>query len=612
MTPIDTHPFANARRAWPAAPALLVAAMSLALTTPAPARADAPYKLLSFRSDSSNGGSRHPIPGPEGPWVDLTGNGHDAALTNFYGNRMSGWAGDGTTASPYRLECAGFEQYASVAAGSVPELQTVGPVTAEVWFKTGFDAPLAGEYQYLLEWLQTGDKGMSIAISDQQALEVYLNGWVTVGTMAPDTWHHVAVAKDSAEVRIYVDGVRRYTGTETWNGIQQTPISIGASIFRVIDGTGTFGDYLHGSIAQVDVWRGALGDSAVAADFDADSALYPTAPLPAPVRIVSFLADQADGADPYPSPGISSSWVDLEPQANAELTNFDGTLTSGWLGDGSAVSPHRLVFDGQNDVAVVPAMTNTVLEDAHALSAELWFLAPSNVGDPTMQYLLDWYGGLPAPQDMSVAVANGQLLVDVGTAPTGFQNIAPIGPSTWHHVIVAKQPGEVRIYLDGQRVYTGNQVLFAPPFSNIAIGASTYGGDGVFADWFNGSIAQVHLWLGAVDDSLAHAAYVSSAAAYTPPAGVDAMETGLALAGMRPNPATGPLNVSFSLPSSKPARLDLVDVTGRRVKSMDVGALGAGRHLVQLGHGRDLAAGVYWLRLTQGSRTLTTKATVVH
>ena len=89
------------------------------------------------------------------------------------------------------------------------------------------------------------------------------------------------------------------------------------------------------------------------------------------------------------------------------------------------------------------------------------------------------------------------------------------------------------------------------------------------------------------------------------------LEAVFALQGMRPNPAMGgPLTVSFSLPNSKPARLELVDVTGRRVFEQQVGGFGPGTHVVPLD--ARLPAGIYAVRLTQGERTLTTKATIVH
>lgn len=85
----------------------------------------------------------------------------------------------------------------------------------------------------------------------------------------------------------------------------------------------------------------------------------------------------------------------------------------------------------------------------------------------------------------------------------------------------------------------------------------------------------------------------------------------LALQGLRPNPAHGDLFVSFSLPTRGPARLEMTDVTGRRVFAREVGSLGPGRHVVALDSGRPLPAGVYLMRLTQLGRTVNAKAAIV-
>jgi hypothetical protein len=85
----------------------------------------------------------------------------------------------------------------------------------------------------------------------------------------------------------------------------------------------------------------------------------------------------------------------------------------------------------------------------------------------------------------------------------------------------------------------------------------------------------------------------------------------LALAGFRSNPTREALTVAFSLPDASPARLQLFDVGGRRIWGREVGMLGAGSHLVTLGDGRTLAPGVYLLRLSQGSRSLTARAVVL-
>jgi hypothetical protein len=87
--------------------------------------------------------------------------------------------------------------------------------------------------------------------------------------------------------------------------------------------------------------------------------------------------------------------------------------------------------------------------------------------------------------------------------------------------------------------------------------------------------------------------------------------TQLALHGASPNPAVGPIWVSFSLPGRKPARLALYDVVGRRVCAREVGSFGAGAWRVNLGEGAPLPAGIYVVRLTQGSRSLAQQVTLI-
>jgi hypothetical protein len=80
---------------------------------------------------------------------------------------------------------------------------------------------------------------------------------------------------------------------------------------------------------------------------------------------------------------------------------------------------------------------------------------------------------------------------------------------------------------------------------------------------------------------------------------------------VHPNPTAKDLWVSFSLPTSRPARLSLVDIAGRMVRSRDVGTLGKGRHVIELSEGRQLPTGVYIVRLEQDGLVQTARASVV-
>jgi hypothetical protein len=85
----------------------------------------------------------------------------------------------------------------------------------------------------------------------------------------------------------------------------------------------------------------------------------------------------------------------------------------------------------------------------------------------------------------------------------------------------------------------------------------------------------------------------------------------LALRRIVPNPTATGLQISYALGSSAPARLVLLDVTGREILRRDLGSPGAGDHQVSLEPGTVPAPGQYWLRLSQGGRNVSSKVTFV-
>lgn len=72
----------------------------------------------------------------------------------------------------------------------------------------------------------------------------------------------------------------------------------------------------------------------------------------------------------------------------------------------------------------------------------------------------------------------------------------------------------------------------------------------------------------------------------------------LTLRGARPNPTDRNLVVSFVLPSAAAASLTVLDVSGRKMIDREVGTLGPGSHVLNLG-GIELRPGVYLIRLSQ-------------
>jgi hypothetical protein len=84
-----------------------------------------------------------------------------------------------------------------------------------------------------------------------------------------------------------------------------------------------------------------------------------------------------------------------------------------------------------------------------------------------------------------------------------------------------------------------------------------------------------------------------------------------ALAGGTPNPAMArELAVALSLTGAGAARLEVLDLAGRREYTRELVGLAPGRHTVALADAQ-LAPGVHWLRLSEGPRTAHARVVVV-
>ncbi len=85
----------------------------------------------------------------------------------------------------------------------------------------------------------------------------------------------------------------------------------------------------------------------------------------------------------------------------------------------------------------------------------------------------------------------------------------------------------------------------------------------------------------------------------------------LAIEGARPNPARDRLRIACTLSGTEPARLDVVDVAGRRLLTHALDAPAAGRQVVDLGDASHLAPGFYFVRLRQGAAAAEGRVLVV-
>jgi len=325
-------------------------------------------------------------------------------------------------------------------------------------------------------------------------------------------------------------------------------------------------------------------------------------------------------SEDFPGAALPAGWSQYPWQAGGAATVSGGALRV----EGSRANPEPYAAGAGRSMEFVATFATTPYQAAGLGAGNQ---APPNEVFGLQQYAVFSTGG------------TGQLITRVyeSNAPTDYTI-----PGNWtgaaHRYRIDWNPGTVTFSIDGAAVHTealNFNGTMRPAFSDYTID-----GTPLVVDWVRVSPYTFDCGSSPVFNIVADTGYhvldvridgvtqgaptsytfTNLKANHTITAtfaanvlAVDPRETmTLSLAGMRPNPAIGSVHVAFALPTSAPATLELIDLSGRVVRSQDVGSLGAGTHVVTLANGRTVAAGVYWLRLTQGGRALTAKATIMN
>jgi len=249
---------------------------------------------------------------------------------------------------------------------------------------------------------------------------------------------------------------------------------------------------------------------------------------------------------------------------------------------------------GTPPVRLAPIATMVNLADSsHVLTqAEFDALAPQAADDGTLLWAVEARN--------SAAPATGPYL---GLART-VQFTIPVATAL---ALASAEAAPDRVTLAWQGPHAGT------------LAATVYRrqGDGLWASLGRPDVLSADE-LGYVDRTVSAGAHYGYRLGY-PDGGTEAftnetlvdVPAGLAFAveGFRPNPAGSRPLIAFTTPESRPVRIELLDVAGRRVRSRDLGTPAAGPHLVDLGGG--LAPGVYLVRVHYGSSTLGARGIVM-
>jgi len=217
-----------------------------------------------------------------------------------------------------------------------------------------------------------------------------------------------------------------------------------------------------------------------------------------------------------------------------------------------------------------------------------------------------------APNDYLVTAHTTTPSIWFVSAPASGQSVDNLAPAMPAGLTAGYSGGQTNLQwapntendIGSYRVYRGTSESFVPGAGN-QVGSVTspgFGHVGPAGGFYKVSARDVN-------------GNESGFALITPAQTTGVEDTGpiaFALEGAWPNPASGArLDIAFALPAGGAARLELMDVSGRRVLAREVGSLGPGRHTVSLAAGRPVAPGLYWVRLTHGASQRQARVAVV-
>ena len=307
----------------------------------------------------------------------------------------------------------------------------------------------------ILSSLTAGNSGFALLISDSTTIHIDQDGVAannyTVPAMANNTWHHIAVTRNSSgEETVFVNGVRSSTGVTTTNYNFS-----GASA-----GVGKFNDggqwWYTGSAAQI---RAVVGNNVY--DPNAATITVPVNPLTA-VSGTQLLLLAADSAGLLTD---SSGTQTLTNNNGVTWSSASPLFSTTWydlVGNDDATLPNGATYSTNN--GGILTFNRTLRQSAHAASlgsalttftAETWVKFNNldfAVGNATCT-ITEVYNSTP----INYAICNGALgntaLWQGGYFDGGgwhlAGNVAPV-IGTWYCMAVTYDGANVKFYVNGE------------------------------------------------------------------------------------------------------------------------------------------------------------------
>lgn len=348
----------------------------------------------------------------------------------------------------------GTGDYLSASAGDVPAFGT-GDFTLEYWLRLDV---LGSTYGYMYWDQRPGSNGnYPLLFTDANGatnLRYFINGADRIvapsGTLSVDTWHHIAVVRNSGTTKMYVDGVQKGSSYTDSTDYQAGRLHLGANMNGINSVNGWLDEIRASSIAR---YTGNFTPSTSAFVNDSDTLLL-------------IHADGTDGSTTFTDDNGSRSPAGISAVGNAQVSTAQSQF-----GGASAV------FDGTGDYLTTPAFDLT-----GDYTIECWFRVDNVSGGKTI------IGGNDTSPYNAFSINNN----DVYWNNPFIQFTSDIVANTWYHAAVTRSGSTVRLFADGvlQGSGTDSSTIFA---SGIGANSEIRIGRDAFSSYFDGYIDEVRI-----------------------------------------------------------------------------------------------------------------------
>jgi hypothetical protein len=323
-------------------------------------------------------------------------------------------------------------------------------------------------------------------------------------------WHFAVATLSSAGLALFVDGQPAVTNTSVTNAQNYTGYwHVGYSpLGGWPDSNGSANAYFDGSVADVEIYPGALAPAQV-------SALYATSQPPPPLAgaSASFTysgpVTESEDTPTYQAAVLAGSpvgyWQLNDPPGSASAQDSSGNFDLGTYSSGVTLGqPGPLYHDGADTSAAFNGSSGDVttaqqFPGPQTFSIGLWFKTStpggllagfSSTGAPSSPGLLDRLLYVGADGHLVFTVDDG------GTTPVAVESPAAVDDGSWHQAVATFSSATgMALYLDGNLVATDPSVTSISSFVGYWLlgGVASLSGlpDAPADGFFSGDLAQV-------------------------------------------------------------------------------------------------------------------------